>query len=378
MVLSLRLLKACSRSDSKTPYAAALASFAVATLALLAAILLLQNDLGWGLPTVLILNPGPNLCTCQEAKAELPILESGVGVQTLASEVQKVHPALQPLLESPPWNSSLVIVPAVYHDWDAGWPEWTEEFAVHVYQRTNASAPNYCENRAFESAVYLKFIVDYYHNLPDLTAFVHSDPPSHRRDIFTWLRCLRPNSTYSALNVHWLNHWHVDRPLEILGKSKFPTGACQVPRIEACFRRFAAIFGKDLSAEPGGKVEPSFYASNQFVISRDVILRHPLRVYQEAYKLIGLEDRCVEGPIDPRENWALGKGNYCLQEPPREWLEEGFESKIVQAMTMEYLNHYVFEVEELDGKPYTDEHYCKQFLSSEQCPGSPCEQKARA
>jgi hypothetical protein len=81
--------------------------------------------------------------------------------------------SLQPSVWS---NSSVVIVPAVYREWDDGrWPDWTKDRTVYLYQRTNSSAPRYCQNTGFEAGVYLRFIVDFYDDLPDRTIFVHSE-----------------------------------------------------------------------------------------------------------------------------------------------------------------------------------------------------------
>ena len=44
-----------------------------------------------------------------------------------------------------------------------------------LYQRRFEAAPGFVPNRAYETAVYLKFVVDHYENLPDVTAFVRGD-----------------------------------------------------------------------------------------------------------------------------------------------------------------------------------------------------------
>jgi hypothetical protein len=73
------------------------------------------------------------------------------------------------------WNSSVVIVPAVFREWENGWPPWTQNRTIYLYQRTNPSGPRYCKNQAYEAGVYLKFIVDFYEDLPDQTVFVHAE-----------------------------------------------------------------------------------------------------------------------------------------------------------------------------------------------------------
>lgn len=74
------------------------------------------------------------------------------------------------------WDSRVVIVPAVYHDWQWGeWPSWTANRSIHLYQRTTPWAPQYCQNTGMEAGVFLKFIVDHYDDLPEQTVFVHAE-----------------------------------------------------------------------------------------------------------------------------------------------------------------------------------------------------------
>ena len=88
------------------------------------------------------------------------------------------------------WPSKLVVVPAVFDEWDvpegasveSSVPAWARPDPVKdpyvvsdLYQRRFEAAPGFVPNRASETAVYLKFVVDHYENLPDVTAFVRGD-----------------------------------------------------------------------------------------------------------------------------------------------------------------------------------------------------------
>ena len=88
------------------------------------------------------------------------------------------------------WPAKLVVVPAVFDEWDvpegesveSSVPAWARPDPVKdpyvvsdLYQRRFEAAPGFVPNRAYETAVYLKFIVDNYENLPDVTAFVRGD-----------------------------------------------------------------------------------------------------------------------------------------------------------------------------------------------------------
>ena len=88
------------------------------------------------------------------------------------------------------WPAKLVVVPAVFDEWDvpegesveSSVPAWARPDPVKdpyvvsdLYQRRFEAAPGFVPNRAYETAVYLKFVVDHYENLPDVTVFVRGD-----------------------------------------------------------------------------------------------------------------------------------------------------------------------------------------------------------
>ena len=85
--------------------------------------------------------------------------------------------------------SKLVVVPAVFDEWDvpegasveSSVPAWARPDPVKdpyvvsdLYQRRFEAAPGFVQS-SVETAVYLKFVVDHYENLPDVTAFVRGD-----------------------------------------------------------------------------------------------------------------------------------------------------------------------------------------------------------
>ena len=86
------------------------------------------------------------------------------------------------------WPTPLVVVPAVYDEWDApagsetsAIPDWaapsaTDAYAVSsLYQRRDEDGENFVPNRAYETGVFLKFVIDHYDDLPEVTAFVSGD-----------------------------------------------------------------------------------------------------------------------------------------------------------------------------------------------------------
>ena len=93
------------------------------------------------------------------------------------------------LTESGKWRTALVVVPAVYDEWDvvdgdaaaSGIPTWAtpDKKSLYsmapLYQRREPSEPNFVPNRGYETGAFLKFVIDHYDNLPEITAFVSGD-----------------------------------------------------------------------------------------------------------------------------------------------------------------------------------------------------------
>jgi hypothetical protein len=69
----------------------------------------------------------------------------------------------------------------------------------------NSSAPNYFStNRGSEGGVYLKYIVEHYHDFPDIAIFVHANPEEHQKDWLQIVGCISPTAQY--ININFQNH----------------------------------------------------------------------------------------------------------------------------------------------------------------------------
>ena len=117
------------------------------------------------------------------------------------------------------WPSKLVVVPAVYNEWDMPEgaavvdvvPEWARptygknKYTIGpLYQRRFESKPNFVPNHSYETGVFLKFIIDNYDQLPDVTAFVQADFGSVVDDAMERLDAIEANAekvTYQPLGV---------------------------------------------------------------------------------------------------------------------------------------------------------------------------------
>lgn len=104
---------------------------------------------------------------------------------------------------TPPWPKPLVIVPAVWKEWDRGLPHWAREdasplWSVFAYQRRDPSKPRFAPNFGYEGAIYLRFIVDHYDALPDYSVFIQADMPDGG-DWLYWISCLNSSTQFMAL-----------------------------------------------------------------------------------------------------------------------------------------------------------------------------------
>ena len=113
-------------------------------------------------------------------------------------------------------DDKLVVIPAFWKEIDwanrSSWPLWLLEglnpqssYQVHLYQRIdpNSTAPYdwpYCANRHEETGVYLQFIYEYYHDLPNKMLFIHGEPLKHSPSPIQIAQCMRKDVHYASVN----------------------------------------------------------------------------------------------------------------------------------------------------------------------------------
>ena len=120
--------------------------------------------------------------------------------------------------------NTLVVVPAMWKEIDwanrSSWPLWLRDglglsdtkprsYHIHLYQRIdpNSKPPYdwpYCANVHEEAGVYLQFIHDYYHDLPDKILFLHGKPFRHASHPIQAAQCVRDDIHYANVNHHWI------------------------------------------------------------------------------------------------------------------------------------------------------------------------------
>lgn len=291
------------------------------------------------------------------------------------------------LATNPTGSSSLskVLVPSVFREWyDANntlhAPSWVSNSSLHerynytvfLYQKVNSSAPNYiATNRGRENGVYYRYIVDHYHDFPDVAIFTHADPVEHQPHFLDWIGCINPNASYISINHHRYyrstNYWH-----------KYELW------IEQCWRDVLRVVWNINGTDELNRLVPvdrpisvSFYCCQQFIISREMVQRRPLSVWQQLLAILGEAPECHAGDPDYKNLYAFSKGSRQIGPEPSLLPDTEFSSspgtgRLTQAVTSEHLSHVIFGHQDLDMQWPDMKTICQHFLASSECPGSPC------
>jgi hypothetical protein len=246
-----------------------------------------------------------------------------------------------------------------------------------VYQRVDASKPNYSPNYGYEGGVYLRFIVEHYDDLPDHMAFIQADLPPHG-EWLGWVRCVKPDTAYLNLNgfcsIRDVRYWagHGETPDDV-GFDLF---------VEACWRDLLATF--DITVAPLDPMAVEFPAFASFVVSRAQLQKHPKSMYEKALELVG-GPRCHRGPLELdklinfRRKCPGGPGDPACADLVQKWQakaadpnrEDSRRNKDAGAGAFEHLNHVI-----IGGGSFAygneNDRFCQKTLPRSQCPGSPC------
>jgi hypothetical protein len=268
--------------------------------------------------------------------------------------------------------------------------EWMRNYhySVKLYQKTNPTKPNFIAfNRGTEAGVYLRYIVDHYHQFPDIAVFVHADPSSHNEHWFDAVRCIRPNATYFNINFAFVSrdtdYW------EFMGDGSELW-------VEQCWREVLKVAWRlENNTEEFHRRVPfdrpisiNFTCCQQFFLSRAYVHRRSLQDWKKLLVMIGEQDACKKGEPDydhlytyhkyvnkskedsiPRKKLKIGP------EPPTVITGPPWERSIVskagtatQGGAMEHLAHVVFGHQPLHiPLEPTMQDICDQFFPIDQC-----------
>ncbi len=145
-----------------------------------------------------------------------------------------------------------------------------EQIPHIVYTRSSDSLARHTipVNKGREAVVYLRYIVDYYSNLPSVIAFVHAHRTSwHQKD---------PSDVVVALRALQWNKYNYMPLTSAMTNSifKLNTGDLQAT---VNYELWQAVLRKELGPPPPNGIQAPCCAS--FVVKREAILAHPKMFY---------------------------------------------------------------------------------------------------
>jgi hypothetical protein len=267
-------------------------------------------------------------------------------------------------------KNKLVVIPAIWKEINwynrSSWPLWLREglglsnnssrsYHVHLYQRIdpNSTAPYdwpYCANVHEEAGVYLKFIYDYYNDLPDKMLFIQGDVHVHSPHPIETAQCIRDDVHYASINYFW----NIERPWSFWFRD--PTD--NLGLMYKCAVRLLSLFGFNGKAQlnpnsitPKDDNVVTAICCAQFYVTKERIHHYTYEQWSSLYR----------ASLEP----------YCTTELDREtpgkigikWFGGSFE----------HLWHVILGLHPTNMPrpiPKTNTDQCHLFLPS--CKGSPC------
>jgi len=165
---------------------------------------------------------------------------------------------------------------------------WTQNLKfdgeIVIYSKTIQSNPHrYIPiNKGQEVPMYLKYIIDYYDNLPDKTLFLHGHSTSPHQDF---------DSRYIIENLNWDcdNFFSVNKREWYQEVSK----NCQLSKgsFDIWLKTYWYKFLEILPFPDNGLF---FYSGAQFVVNKELITQHPKSYYEDLYNWVLTEEIKME------------------------------------------------------------------------------------
>ena len=226
------------------------------------------------------------------------------------------------------WPRDVVVVPAVYKEWDSSIPAWAcpgseARYAVApLYQRLSSTEPRFVPNFSYEAGIYLRFVVDHYHNLPPITVFVQGDAGNIREpSLTTRLDSLsvagmrRAGVGYLPLNADFKGN----KSLVAWYRREYGQ------EVADCWGQVLRWFGRAawFPNIAKGEASVSFYCCNYFAVSRENILRTPLDTWKLVYDRLVDRGSCL-GLRNPDRDRSLHNGAGAFESlAPLIWGDSG-------------------------------------------------------
>lgn len=212
-------------------------------------------------------------------------------------------------------DGKFALVVSVYKEWGENnekVPEWANAnasrdnyFVVQpFYQRIEASKPAFVVNKGFESGVYMRYIVDNYHNLPEAVIFVQADGCEVDMNAVlprVTLEILDQAGGFLPLNC-----------LKVMGRSILMWGGEKGERVEACWREVSKHFELNLfkGFALGSDFQINMVCCACFAVKRELLLSTPFEVWNSFYERSIVKGQCIEGQLDIDEGKHETAGTF--------------------------------------------------------------------
>ena len=212
-------------------------------------------------------------------------------------------------------DDKFALVVSVYKEWGENnekVPEWANAnasrdnyFVVQpFYQRIEASKPAFVVNKGFESGVYMRYIVDNYHNLPEAVIFVQADGCEVDMNAVlprVTLEILDQAGGFLPLNC-----------LKVMGRSLSMWGGERGERVEACWREVSKHFELNLfeGFALGSDFQINMVCCACFAVKRELLLSTPFEVWNSFYERSIVKGQCIEGQLDIDEGKHETAGTF--------------------------------------------------------------------
>ena len=212
-------------------------------------------------------------------------------------------------------DDKFALVVSVYKEWGENnekVPEWANAnasrdnyFVVQpFYQRIEASKPAFVVNKGFESGVYMRYIVDNYHNLPEAVIFVQADGCEVDMNAVlprVTLEILDQAGGFLPLNC-----------LKVMGRSISMWGGEKGERVEACWREVSKHFELNLfeGFALGSDFQINMVCCACFAVKRELLLSTPFEVWNSFYERSIVKGQCIEGQLDIDEGKHETAGTF--------------------------------------------------------------------
>ena len=272
------------------------------------------------------------------------------------------------------WPTRLVVVLATYsgtptmatnrqrsHTWKVQhnpekWWHNTTNHTFIVYQRQNASMPNYSPNYGFEGGVIVQFVLEHYHALPDVTIFLQDRPEQHNPHWMHWSMCLRPNVTYAPMT-----NARMARLFKANAQTNPGTDVDDAV-VEQCWRNFLDAWGSSLLM-PREQPFISYFQGSTFAASRQQLRNTRRSTWLRAHRMIaGGDGRCHTGQVQWEYLSTLKRPQTRAYDTP------DAHGKHTSANAFEALQHHL--IGGLGREDVFTYDYCGAFIPD--CPHTPC------